>query len=113
MAYRNFNTQIRQTADQDLYWTVRPYGNPFPASCHGVAGFYYETITWSADKLTHTVETVWEDRDAFLAVMPPDVFEQPQFQEWHDENNIIFKVEEDHNFEHDPERVGKNLVIQL
>lgn len=113
MAYRNFNTQIRQTTSQDFYWTVRPHGNPFPTRCHDVEGFYYETITWSSDRLTKTVETVWEDRDAFLAVLPPDVFEQPQFQQWHDENNIIFILEEDENFVHDPERIGDNRVINL
>ena len=113
MAYRNFNIQTRKTQEQKWYWEVRPYGNPHPAKCHNVDDFLYETITISADKLVKSVETIWVNKDAFLAVLPPDVFEQPMFQEWHNNNGLTFTVEEDENFEHDPTRVGDNRIVNL
>jgi hypothetical protein len=113
MAYRNYNTQTRVTIDQPFYWDIRPYGNPHPARCHDASDFYYETITWSSDSLTKTVETVWKDKDAFLSVLPPDVFEQPKFQEWHDAHEITFTVEEDEEFQHEESRIGDNRQIQL
>lgn len=113
MAYRNFNIQTRQSVTQPFYWEVRPFGNPHPTKCYSVENFLYETITWSADRLTKKVETVWVDKDAFLSTLPPDVFEQPSFQEWHDEHGLTFYIEEDENFVHDESRVGENQEIQL
>lgn len=113
MAYRNKNIQTRTNLDQKWYWEVRPLGNPAPTKCHNVANFYYETIVFRNGGLVKEVETVWKDKDAFLAVLPPDVFEQPYFQEWHDKHRMTFRVEEDENFNHDESRIGDNRIIEM
>lgn len=111
MAYRNFNTQVRPNTTKDFYWDVRPHGNPHPADCTTVEGFLYYTITFSDDWLTQTVETVWQNKEAYLSTLPPDVNQQPDFQQWHDDNGLTFSGGEDENFEHDPARVGDNQII--
>ena len=112
MAYRNANVQTRSSTDQPWYWDVRPFGNPHPTLCYDVSDFYYENKVFSADGLTKSTETIWANKQAFLNTLPPDVYEQPQFQQWHDENGMTFSVVEDENFEHDPSRIGDIRVIQ-
>lgn len=93
--YRNRNVQTRTSLEHDFYWEVRPFGNPHPKLCQKCEGFISESVSFSSDRLTKTVETVWISREAFMAALPPEHFEQPHFNRWHSERGMTFSYKED------------------
>lgn len=88
--YKNSHVQTRPSISQPYYWEVRPFGNPHPVPAAECVGFLGMIFVDSEDGLSRSVDTFWVSKDAWLATMPPDVFEEPKFSEWLAERGMGF-----------------------
>lgn len=95
MIYKNTGIQVRPNIAQPFYWDVRPFGNPHPKKAKHSDGFLGILFNESEDGLTRTVVTYWVSKDAFMATLPPEHFEEPNFSQWHTDNNMSFTWSEE------------------